>query len=299
MLLSSLVLMFVACPAQDPAAAPAQDAAPAVATEAQAAPTETSESVRAFLTEAQNHLYDPQAAGLRSLAFDLDVEMPKLGPLGSVHVTWTAGEPARTDFTAAPTLAAALPKEMAEAQSSAMAQQLLGGMLNRPLASLLDGGVATMGGVQEGLVAVNHHHPVAAAQGVKSQVYLFDEEGLLKKSATVMEQAGQSATITQTYSWRPAAEGTDLLVAVGQSVEATIPTPMGDMTQTSNASFTYIQVGAIVLPVQIAMSSQGPMSGDQVLKARNLFVNGEAAPTPTGVAPDEAAPAAPRMPDGG
>ena len=297
MLSSSLLLMFVACPVQD-AAAPAaqeaaQEAAPAAAT--QATPSETPENVRAYLKEAQALLYDPQAAGLTSLAFDVDVDLPKLGRLGTVHVTWAAGEEAKTSFTAQenPALPVGMPAGMIEAQANATAQQLLGGMLNRTIGSLLDEGVATMAGVQEDLVAVNHHHPAAAAQGVKSQLYLFDDEGRLMKSKTEMQQQGMTMNIVQSFSWKPAAEGTDLLVADSQSVEA----KFGPMTQSSKAAFTYIQVGAIVLPIRISTSSSGPMSGEQVIAASNLVVNG----TPAPVAPVDAGadPAAAPRPAGG
>jgi hypothetical protein len=299
MLLSSLLLMFVACPVQDPPIAPAtrpatQEAAPADAQPAM--PTETPENVRSFLSEAQSHLYDPQAAGLKSLAFDMDIDLPQpMGHVGAVHVTWAAGQPAQTVFTAAEglNLPPQVPQEMIEAQSNATAQQLLGGMLNRTIASLLDEGVATMAGVQEGLVAVSHYLPAAAAQGVTSQIYLFDEDGKLQKSTTVVKQQGMTINVVQNYSWKPAGEGTALLVAEAQSVEA----DFGIMKQSSNASFTYTQVGAIVLPTRIATSSKGPMSGDQIMAARNLVVNGEA--TPVSPAPAESAPAAPREPAGG
>jgi len=293
MLLSTLLLMSVAVPAQDPPVAPAtQDVAPA----APAVPAETPESVRTYLTEAQSHLYDPQAAGLKSLAFDVDIEMPQIGHLGVVHVTWNAGEAAKTDFKADETspLPPGAPAGMIEAQSNATAQQLLGGMLNRSIASLLDEGVATMAGVQENLVAVSHHHPAAEAQGVKSQIYLFDDDGRLKKSNTEVEQQGMTINIAQTYSWKPATEGSELLVADAQTVEA----KFGPMTQTSQATFSYMQIGAIVLPVRISTSSKGPMSGEQVIAASNLVVNGQAAPVAPAAAPAAGDPAS-RKPEGG
>jgi len=299
MLLSPLLLMMVACPVQDGAAAPAaQDAAaPAAAESAQAAvPTETPDNVRTFLNEAQSRLYDPQAAGLKSLAFDVDVDVPKLGRLGTVHVTWEAGQDAQTHFTAAdnPSLPPGMPPGMLEAQSNATAQQLLGGMLNRTIGSLLDEGVATMAGVQDGLVAVSHYHPAAAAQGVKSQLYFFDDDSRLMKSTTVIEQQGMTVNITQSYAWKPAAEGSELLVADSQSVEA----DFGMMKQSSHAAFTYMKVGTIVLPIRIETSSKGPMSGEQVMAAKNLVVNGEVAAVPAPPATPTGDPAAPPLQGG-
>lgn len=291
-----LLLLSLACPVQDAPAAPAAPAAQDAAPTDVAAPTETSAKVREFLTSAQSHLYDPQAAGLKSLAFDVDIAMPApLGQLGTVHVTWNSGQDAETAFTATPgkTLPAGVSEGMIEGQSKAQAQQLLGGMLNRSIASLLDQGVAAMVGVQEELVAVRYDHPMAAAQGVKSQMFFFDDEGQLKKSTTEMEQQGMTIKMVQTYNWKPAAEGTDLLVADSQAVEM----DFGIMKQSSSAAFTYAQVGTIVLPVMIATSSKGPMGGEQVLAARNLVVNGE--PVPDVAAPPSADPAAPRDPAGG
>lgn len=296
MLLSALLLMFVSCAAQDPPTAPAiQEAAPAAT--APEPPTETPENVRAFLAEAQSQLYDPQAAGLKSLAFDVDVDFPGLGRVGAVHVTWAAGQEAQTVFTVAENsaLPPGLPTGMLEAQSNNLVQQLLGGMLNRPIASLLDAGVATMAGVQEGLVAVSHVHPAFAAQGVTSQIYLFDDDGRLQKSMTEGEQQGMTVNLVQGYSWKSAAEGTQLLVADEQSGEAKI----GPMKQSSTATFGYTQVGAIVLLIRISTSNTGPMSGEQVLAATNLVVNGEAIPVPAAPPSAETDPAAPRMPAGG
>ncbi|HZL99510.1 MAG TPA: hypothetical protein VFD43_04580 [Planctomycetota bacterium] len=291
MLIPSLLLMIAACPLQDAAAPAAQGAAPA-----EAVPSETPENVRTYLEEAQGLLYDPQSAGLTSLAFDVAVDLPQLGRLGTVHVTWAAGETAKTTFTAEenPALPQGMPAGMLEAQANATAQQLLNGMLNRTIGTLLDEGVATMAGVQDNLVAVSHHHPAMAAQGVTSQLYLFDDEGLLKKSKTAMEQPGMTMSIVQTYSWKPAAEGIELLVADSQSVEAKV----GPMTQSSQASFAYTRVGPIVLPIRIATSSKGPMSGEQVIAASNLVVNGTAAPIEPAPAAADPAASAPR-PAGG
>jgi hypothetical protein len=92
MLFSTLLLMCVSVPVQDPPAAPAtQDAAPA----APAVPAETPASVRTYLTEAQSHLYDPQAAGLKSLAFDVDIEMPQIGTSASCTSPGTPARPRR------------------------------------------------------------------------------------------------------------------------------------------------------------------------------------------------------------
>lgn len=290
-----LLLLSLACPVQDAPVAPAapatQDAAPTDG----AAPTETSAKVREFLTSAQSHLYDPQAAGLKSLAFDVDIENPMLGDLGTVHVTWESGKPAETVFTAKPdmTLPAGVTPALIEGQAKSQSQQLLGGMLNRTIGSLLDEGTASMVGVQDGMVGVKHDHPVMASQGVKSQMYFFDDEGQLKKSTTEMEQQGMTIKMVQTYNWKPATEGTDLLIVDTQAVEM----DFGIMKQSGSAAFTYAQVGPIVLPVKVTSSTNGPMGGEQVLAARNLVVNGE--PVPDLAAPASTDPVAPREPAGG
>jgi hypothetical protein len=288
-----LLMLSLACPVQDAPAAPATQAA--APTESAAAPTETPAKVREFLTDAQSHLYDPQAAGLKSLAFDVDVDHPMLGDLGTVHATWESGKEAEMVFTAKPdvSLPPGVSPMQIELQSKAQAQQLLGGMLNRTIASLLDEGVASMAGVQDELVGVKYDHPMMASQGVKSQMFFFDDEGQLKKSTTEIEQQGMTIKMVQNYKWKPAAEGTELLVADTQAVEM----DFGMMKQSSSAVFTYSQAGAIVLPVKIATSSKGPMGGEQVLMARNLVVNGQTVPDMA--APASADPAAPRPPAGG
>jgi hypothetical protein len=273
-----LVIALVACPVQDP---PAEPAVSAVQEAEPATPSETPENVRAFLNEAQGQLYDPQAAGLTSLSFDVDVDMPPLGRVGSVRVTWAAGQAADASFTAAEGVALPpqLPAEVIAAQATAQAQQFLGNMLNRPIASLLDAGVATMAGVQEGLVAVRHDNPMATSQGVKAQFYLFDEDNRLQKSTTELEQQAMGASMTinmsQTYAWRPV-EGTELLVPDKQTVEVDLGM-MGK--QTGDISYTYAQSGAIVLPVRVATHMMAPpmLGGEQTqtMLAKNLVVNGE------------------------
>jgi hypothetical protein len=310
MLTSSLMLMLLACPVQDPPAPPAtQDAAPAPAPAsapdaAPAVPDQTPESVRSFLNEAQAGLYDPQAAGLMSLAFDMDADVPGLGVVGAVHVTWAAGQDAQTAFTATEGLAlpAQVPVQVLEAQAKSSAQQFLGSMLNRSIGSLLDVGVATMGGLQEGLVAVSHHNPTAAAQGVKSQTFYFDGESQLKKSAVVVEQETPMGAMTinmlQTFVWKPA-EGSDLLVRESETLEMDLGV-LG--TQTGNVTYTYQQVAGIVLPLQISTLMKLPpmMGGEQkqVVAAKNLVVNGSPAPG-LAPAPVEVAPEAPRPAEGG
>jgi hypothetical protein len=295
MLLPSLLLMIVACPPQDPPAVPAaQEAAPpAVAAET---PTETPQSVRDFLTEAQSHLYDPQAAGLKSLAFDLDADlsMLELGVVGVVHVSWAAGQEAQAAFTPVEGLSLPPPlsTEMVGAQCEVQAEQLLASMLNRPIASLLDAGVLTMAGVQDGLVAVKHDNPAAAQKGVKSQLYLFDEDGLLKKTTAEIEQQGpmgkMSVKMVQTFTWKPA-EGSELLVADTQTMQMDLGM-LG--TQSGDVRYEYLQLAGVIVPVRMASTTKLPaMAGGkelkQVAEARNLVVNGEAAP------------AAPRAPEGG
>jgi hypothetical protein len=264
-MLNCLLLLTAVCTYQDavpepPAApdAPAQDAPAAL-------PETTPDNVRAFLDEAQARLYDPQASGLQGLSFDLPYDMPPLGSLGVIHVEWAKG--AEPIATMTLTEGLELPPH------------------NRPIGSLLEAGVATMGGVRDGLVAVNYAAPDAAAQGIVSQAYLFDEDNMLQRSVAEIEAPGpmgeMKVSMTQAFSWKPADGAADKLIVDSQVIDM----DFGFMQQKTTASFGYRQLGEILLLVRTSTVSELPamMGGGeqtQVLEARNLVVNGAAVANP-------------------
>jgi hypothetical protein len=286
-MLNCLLLLTAVCTYQDavpepPAApdAPAQDAPAAL-------PETTPDNVRAFLDEAQARLYDPQASGLQGLSFDLPYDMPPLGSLGVIHVEWAKGaEPIATmTLTEGLELPPQIPAEALEAQAVQQGKQFLGSMLNRPIGSLLEAGVATMGGVRDGLVAVNYAAPDAAAQGIVSQAYLFDEDNMLQRSVAEIEAPGpmgeMKVSMTQAFSWKPADGAADKLIVDSQVIDM----DFGFMQQKTTASFGYRQLGEILLLVRTSTVSELPamMGGGeqtQVLEARNLVVNGAAVANP-------------------
>jgi hypothetical protein len=258
-------------PAQTPPAAP-----PAAAPAAEAVPTETPENVRKFLQEAESHLYDPQAAGLSSMEFDVAIDHPTAGPLGNAHVTWTAT--GGVDVQVTPAEGAKLPESMVQGIGQQFGVQLLGAMLNKPITPMLEGSVASMGGVEDGLVKVAFHNAAAMAQGLKEQSLFFDDAGLLQRMKVVQEVQGTKLSINQSFQWRPVAEGKDVYVASSQHSETTAETPMGPMKIPGDTSFTYVTVGEIVLPTSIATSQEVPVQGKvtQTLAATHLKVNGQA-----------------------
>jgi hypothetical protein len=289
-MLNSLLLLTALCLTQDAATEAPRAETPA------AQPESTPDNVRAFLTDAQAQLYDPQAAGLEGLAFDLPYDMPPMGPIGVIHVTWAkGGEP-----TATMTLAEGLelppqiPAEALEAQGVQQGKQFLGSMLNRPIASLLDAGVATLVGEREGLVAVNYVAPDAAAQGIVSQAYLFDEDSTLQRSVAEIEAPGgpmgeMKVSMAQAFTWKPADGAPDKLIVDSQVIDM----DFGFMKQKTTATFGYRKLGDILLLVKTTtVSVLPPMMGGgeqtQVLEATNLVVNGAAVA--------DAAPAAPTTP---
>ena len=265
-----------AVPQASPPAAAAQDPAPPVAV-----PAETPEAVKKFLQEAEAHLYDPQAAGLKAVEFDVAIELPGIGVVGSAHVAWStdAGESVSIDRTGAKELPPGLPPEMAEDYGRKMALQVLATMLNKPISPMLEGAVATMDGVEDGLVKVSFHNAEAEKSGLKEHALFFDDAGMLQRLRTVGQQQGINIKQTETFSWRPVKEGSLLVVAASQKSHA----EMGIMAIDGSTTFSYATVGEIVLATQLAITQSSPRGpSSQTIKALNLKVNGEGVPEPAG-----------------
>jgi hypothetical protein len=283
-MLPSLLLSLALLPLQD---APAAEPAPA-ATEAAApvVPTETSESVRTFLQEAEAHLYDPQAAGLSSLEFDVAVEIPRVGMLGTAHVAWSTTSPAAVTVArnAAVPVPPGFPESMPDDAGRQIGMQLLGAMLNKPITPMLENSVAYMDGVEEGLVKVRLHTTGMSEQGVEEQAMYFDDDGVLQRlnvKAKVDSPMGGKMDVSQsqTFTWRPASEGAELLLADAQASIV----DMGFMKSTGSTSFRYTDVGGILLLTTMTMTQSMPMLPEpmvQTLTATNLKVNGAAAGAP-------------------
>jgi hypothetical protein len=300
---TTLVLLtatWAAAPCLQDPPRPADPAAPAPAADAPAAPAQTSEKVRGFLMEAEGKLYDPQAAGLKTLAFDVSLDVPMPGGeagttnhLGNVHVEWTANQSpnitVKRDESAK--LPPGMPPQMIDQQGQSVAEQLLQTMLNRPISPMLEQFVATMEGAEEGLVKVKMHSDEAAAQGLKEQALYFDDDNRLQKISLVAEQMGMTIKQTMSFNWKPAADGERLILESQDSLA-----DMGMIGKmTSHVAYTYRTIENLTIPTRMQMDNEGAMVGgksSQVVAATNLVVNGKAAP-------DEAAPAAPAPPSGG
>ncbi len=265
-------------PAQDAGstAAPTEDpeTAPAAAADS-AAPAVTSEKVRSFLLEAEAQLYDPKTSGLTSLGFDLPIDFPQLGNLGTAHVTWNTdgAMDIKVDRAAdaGSRMPPGLPAEAIDQAGRQAAQQLLQTMLNHPISPMLEAFVATMDGVEDGLVKVSFSSPEAAAQGFQ-QAFYFDDENRLQKVTMAGKQMGMSVTQTQRFTWKPSGVG-DSLVLESEASEA----DLGLMKQKSVVTFTRRTVGEIILTTGIITTVEGPppMGGTQALAAKNLVVNGQ------------------------
>lgn len=262
--------------------------APETTTPAPGAPEaapQTSEMVRGYLMEAESLLYDPQKAGLASLAFDVDVDLPTIGKVGTVHVSWAAGTPVTATITAndALELPPQVPAEAVRAGAIENGKQVLVSMLNRPLSSLLETGVATMAAPQDGLVVVNVADAAAAAGGVKAQSYHFDEDNTLRRSVIEMEQqtpmGALPVKVTSSYVWRKASETNEALLMDRQETLTDIAGGM--MRQTSQTQMLYATFGEITIPTRITNVMELPGMGkhEQVLAVVNLVVNGQPAPT--------------------
>lgn len=253
-----------------------QDAPPAAET-----PTETTAAVRSFLTEAEANLYDPIAAGLSSLEFDVAIDLPQVGVIGTSHVTWSGdgGVNVSVARNEAATLPPGFSPEMAEMTGRQMATQLLGAMLNKPITPMLDDAIAVMDGVEDGQVKVRFHIAAATEQGVQEQAMFFDEDGVLQRMRVVAEvdspMGKMKVTQTQAFSWRPASEGSDRLLPAGQQSVA----DMGMFKVTGSTSFTHTTVNGILLATAMTTTQSVPMSPEpvvQTLAATNVLVNGQA-----------------------
>jgi len=286
-MLTALLLATALCPiaAQEAPAEPAAAADPAA-------------RVRTFLLEAEARLYDPQAAGLNSLAFDMPLDFPGIGVVGTIRVSWARGGDPQVTTTRNAGLELPIPPAMLDDAGSQMGGQLLTAMLNRPITSMLDGSTARMDGAVDGLLRVSLENAEAGAQGITELSMYFDEDGLLRKRVMASE-SGPLGSIknrqVETLEWKPAHEGSDKLVLASQTADVEA---MG-MKLATTMSFVYRSVDDIVLPTSITVNTEtpsGPMT--QNLAAQNLVVNGtpvpgtipEPAPTttpPAGASDDE------------
>jgi hypothetical protein len=270
-------------PATPPAAAPGDKAA----APAPAAPAETAEAVKKFLKDAEAHFYDPQAAGLSAIEFDVPVEMPQVGVIGNEHVSWTAGgaQTLTLDRTGGKELPQGVPVDVIENYGQQMGMQMLGTMLNKLITPMLEDSVATMDGVEDGLVKVSFHNPKAEAAGVQEQSLFFDDSGVLQRLRTVRETdngMGGKVLIKQVenFTWRPVKDGSTLLICPSQKGKA----EMGVMPIDFDTQISFETIGEIVLATQISTTQNVPMRGPikQALKATNLKVNGQAPAAPKG-----------------
>jgi len=269
-------------PATPPAAAPGDKAA----APAPAVPAETAEAVKKFLKDAEAHFYDPQAAGLSAIEFDVPIEMPQVGVIGNAHVSWAAGgtQSVTLDRTGGKELPPGVPVDVVENYGKQMGVQMLGTMLNKLISPLLEDSVATMDGVEDGLVKVSIHNPKALEAGVQEQSLFFDDGGVLQRMRTVQDQESGMGKVTikqvENFTWKPVKDGSTLLICPNQKGKA----EMGMMAIDVDTQVSFETIGEIVLATQISTTQNVPMRGpiNQVLKATNLKVNGQAAAAPKG-----------------
>ncbi len=107
----------------------------------------------------------------------------------------------------------------------------------------------------------------------------FDDDGMLRRMLLVQEVPGASLRMTQSFEWRPVAEGRDVCIAASQHSDTQAETPMGPMKVPGETTFTYVTVGEIVLPRTISTTQTVPGRGPvtQTIDASNLKVNGQPA----------------------
>ncbi|MGQ0552334.1 MAG: hypothetical protein ACT4PU_03860 [Planctomycetota bacterium] len=258
---------------------------------APAATAVTAPAVRTFLTEAQQRLYDPQTAGLREIGLELPLDVPGIGPIGLVAIQWaaTTGPTVKVRLDSQLSLPPGVPKEMLEMQGQELGRQFLIHLLNRPIGSLLESGVAKMGTPEDALIPILIEDPQAVAQGLKSQTHYFDEDGQLLKSRFARQTQGASVTELQAWTWSPVSAENPQLLLRSQSAAL----DMGMFKTTTTTTFEYRDVAGIQLLTGMNQRLELPamMGGTQsmLLSAKSLVVNGQ---------PVEATPTVPPTPAG-
>lgn len=269
LLLSSALLL-----PQDDAAAPA-----------------TSDSVRAFLTEVADTLYDPVDNGLESLSFDLPLRVP-MGPgepvdLSTVSVDWAKDRDPVFDVRANDNLPPMLTQGLqaqgmtVDGMSIAMAQQPLLQALNRGFD--VDGMLSTNDavlGTADGQVSVTFtpKPEFAASIPIQEFTWFFDDDLMPTRKVSKMEQqsamGAMSVTITEDHIWRDTGAG--LLL---ETVRAT--QDFGMMQVTTSRSTEYEQFGEVLMLVSYTEKMDGvagmiPASTTTVV-LENVTVNGATA----------------------
>ncbi len=308
MLTTLLVLVTATFSAQDAGTGVATSPPPPPRADAQA---ETAPEVRDFMLDSEKLLYDPQAAGLKSVEFDAAVEVPNLGPVGSVHVSWADGANTTVVFAKDPAvqIPPGIPPELLTLSGEEFGRDFLDQMLNRRISPLLQESLAKMEPPQNGMVCISVAREAERAQRIKEHTIFFDEDGVLKVSKLLMDTQGMGVPfstlpITETYTWKPVGPGSELLVLEMRQGEQDYGA-LGKEKTTTTFDYTVVDNMALVTGMTIESERPAMMGGRTRHQAtlRGLVVNGKPATVTPATAPaaapaDPASPADPNSPTG-
>lgn len=270
--LSRAVLAAALC---SPTLVVAQDA-PVTGGES-AAPAETDAKTRAFLEEAAAEMYQPARHGLESLSFDLGVPGPTGATIATLHCSWSKDGGIEVskelDLSSIPEAQ----RPLVEQQTAALDQQgheYMTLQLNNVLANNLKDKVATLRGVEGGLIAVQWEPKPGSQLPPIEETYFFDDDYRWVRTEGSISMQGQSLETTETLTWSPIA-GTDEVAQTKMSNEMEFP--FGTLTQTLDLERADMHGFHLVESLKITMSMP-PGQPPQTMTFDNIVVNGKPYP---------------------
>ncbi len=267
--------------------APLQDGMGAVET----ATATTPDNVRSFLKDVSDRFYDPRRHGLESVSFTLPIKDANIGHMADAQVAWSKGTEPKIDVDVLdiempPMLAqmgmteeqfkASLPE-----QATTAAKDFLDRMLAEAIREIVEGGVGSMAGAEEGMVLVRLLRDPTPSDPIREHLFHVNEDSILTKDVVTIDSPMGEQQIEMGLEWAPA-RGGDKLLCTKQSLTVDFP-GMGKMNL-SNVSFGYRDVDGMQILEEITTEVNNPMAGKQTIvqRAGNMVVNGKRLDTPAG-----------------
>jgi hypothetical protein len=235
----------------------------------QDAPSESDPEAVKLLEAFAERVYDPVAAGLESLSFDVDMSLPMMGgSVGVLTVHWKKGAETTSDFELSDAMKERVPPSVRGEIASEMGEQGKGiakAQVNQLIKNILGDNIVTLAGVQDdGLTEV----VCSVRPGAEGDVgtLLFDDEGVLVKGAS--RSPGDSEVGIQTYDWIA------MKAVHGKLVLRSSTEGMMGIPQRIENVLTHQDFGGFVFITRIVGSREGEPYGTMELS--NFVVNGEA-----------------------
>jgi len=222
-----------------------------------------------LLEEFGERVYDPVAAGLESLSFDMDMPNPMMGgSMGVLSVHWKKGAETTADFEMSDSMKQMVPEAMRGQMQEQMGQ--VGGQIarlqtNQVVAQILEEMNVTMVGVEDGLIKVTCTPRADGDPAIRDKTLLFDDEGTLAKTVEMgPSPMGGEVENTSTMNW------VEVASARGKLILASTKEDAAGMSQSSE--FSHQMFGDYIFVTNIAGSAMGQ---SMTMTFSNFVVNGE------------------------